>query len=279
MQEGRVRNVEGVLDGRVERALGAHDLRDRAVPGRVLVFELVRPRGGLLPLFVERRRVDPHEAVFLERREGRRALALLAAVALERRDGPALARAVEAPAVVRALDGAVARGLADRERHVPVGAAVEQRAGPTFAVAEEHELRPEELALDGLVPELARERDDEPMVRDPHDRRAPLAERNEALVRGEVVFGLRHAEEPRPCRARTTTSTLVSPGKCSRGARDALPYAPGAAPSAPPATRRPPSRSDACRPRRRSGSRSRGATHPTLASSRRAARRPSASCA
>ena len=77
-------------------------------------------------------------------------------VALPRRDGGAPARAVEAPPVVGALQRPSGCTRPERQRHVAVRAAVDQRVGRPRLVAEQHERPVHERDRHGRAPELPR---------------------------------------------------------------------------------------------------------------------------
>ena len=72
-------------------------------------------------------------------------------------------RAIEAKAVVRALD-LVTNALALRERDVPMGAAVLQGGESAVAATEDHDRAAEDLACDETVAELVRPARDVPAV-------------------------------------------------------------------------------------------------------------------
>jgi len=80
------------------------------------------------------------------------------------------AGAVELPAVIGALEPLL-DDPADRERNVPVGAAIEQRRGRAVGTAEEHDRSPENDARDRAAAELRGKARDVPCARHPRRQR------------------------------------------------------------------------------------------------------------
>jgi hypothetical protein len=157
VEERGVRHVERVLERVPERPRERDRATDRRVPvvdGREAVR---RARGRHVG-----RRVDPHEAVLLDGRIQGRAPRFAVGLGRERRHEPACASAVEAPAVVAALEDPVGHA-ARRQRYVPVRTAVEQRGGAALAIAEEHERHVLQCAR-ATGAQLGRLAEDEPVM-------------------------------------------------------------------------------------------------------------------
>src|SRR5262245_50744463 len=187
VEERRVWDVERVLDRGMYRRLHVEHVLDRGVAGRAAQRQWHRLAGGR----GVRRREYPDEAVALERRKRRCAASRRVAVVTQARNGAALPRGVELPAVIGALEPPGRQHAAERQRHVAVRTAVEQRRRALALAAEQHERHAEQRARERAAPQLARSTGHVPPARGPGHRHVALGGRRRETRLDQRVFPMK----------------------------------------------------------------------------------------
>ena len=82
--------------------------------------------------------------------------------------------ALELPAVVRALESPTCDYTAERQRHVAMRAAIEERSGPAILPTKKHQRHPQHVARERAVLQIGALTRDVPKAREPRDRDVPL---------------------------------------------------------------------------------------------------------